>query len=908
MRFLSTLFLLLSFSFAYSQSFQISGKVIDEKGRPLESATVYLEKATDSSLVTYSISEPDGSFELNGNTSAENTNLSISFAGYQTFRQQLKLEEEIALETITMEVQNNELDEVLINATSPPITLKKDTLEFNADSFKTRPDANLEELLRKLPGVEIDSDGQITVNGRPVSRLLVNGEEFFGDDPQIATKNLPKEIIEKIQVTDTKTRAQEFTGEDGDPDNKSINITIKEDKNRGLFSRATAGGGTNERYELSAIGNYFKDNMRLSVLASSNNINSSGFSYDEVFGMMGRSAGRNVFGNNGSGITKAETAGLNYVNKWNDDKYKLSGDYFFGKNDTERRTVTQRENILPDNRYFTNSEQRSNLVNNSHRANTRFEIEFDTLTRLSIRPRFNANFGKSNRFSSEESLDGDSELINDTETSNEEDLKSMDFSNNLDFIKRFGNRGAFFSAEFSHSHSRQENDNFFYSESRFYEEGEEVTEVQDQFIDDNDNRDAYSFEVRQRSVLTDQLFLDLSYELEYSNTNNERYVYEAENANGEYNNINEELSNDFEVTTRRHIPNAGLNYEGDTWRINTDVGLLHTRLENENFLEDVNFDNTYNNLFLRARVRYELERSKSLTINYNTNANVPSIGQLQPVVDRTNPLNVRVGNPELRPTFSQNIRLNYRNFDFSTRTGIFSWFNMNFTDNNVVSVTTVDEDLRRRTTYTNVNGAMSADLGTFYNKQYKKDAREFRYRLGLRGNYNRNIGFTNEVQYMAERYSVSPSLRFTFAIEELLDINPNYELTYNDTQYDINPDRNEDFVNHRIGIQTTSYWPENVVFGNDISYNYFGNVSPGFDNTSILWNMSLGYQFWDEDATLKVKVYDLLDQNIDTRRVIGDDFIQDTSNLILTRYAMLSFTYKFERFGGIDRNGGRGRR
>ncbi len=907
MKFLSTFFLLLCFSIAHSQSFEITGSVVDEEGRPLPSATIYLEKATDSSLVTYSISEPDGTFQLNGNTSAKNADMSISFAGYRTHRQRLEIQKEINLDTISMEIQNNQLDEVLVNATSPPITLKKDTLEFNADSFKTRPDANLEELMRKLPGVEIDSDGQITVNGRPVSRVLVNGEEFFGDDPQIATKNLPKEIIEKIQVTDTKTRAQEFTGEDGDPDNKSINITIKEDKNRGLFSRATAGGGTNDRYELSAIGNYFQDDMRLSVLASSNNINSSGFSYDEVFGMMGRTAGRNVFGNNGSGITKAETAGLNYVNKWDDDKYELSADYFFGKNDTERRSVTERENILPDNRYFTNSEQQSNLVNNSHRANTRFEIEFDSLTRLSIRPRFNANFGNSSRYSMEESLDENSELVNNTETNNQEELQSMDFSNSVDFIKRFGGRGAYLRADLSHSHNQQENDNFFYSESLFFEDGEEQAEFQDQFIDEDDSRDSYSFQVSQRSVLADQFFLDVSYDLDYSNSSNKRYVYESEAADGNYNTLNEELSNDFEVNTTRHVPNAGLNYEGETWRINTDVGLLHTQLENENFLEDATLDNTYNNLFVRARVRYELERSKSLTVSYNTNANVPSIQQLQPVTDRTNPLNIRRGNPGLRPTFSQNIRLNYRNFDFSTRTGVFSWFNMNFTDNNVVAVTTVDEDLVRTTTYTNVDGAMNADLGTFYNKQYKKDAREFRYRLGMRGNYNRNIGFTNDVQYTAERYSLSPSLQFTFAIEELLDINPSYELTYNDTQYDINPNRNEDFVNHRIGFQATSFWPENVVFGNDISYNYFGNVSPGFDNTSILWNMSLGYQFWDEDATLKVKVYDLLDQNIDTRRIIGDDFIQDTSNLILTRYAMLSFTYKFEKFGGIDRDG-RGRR
>ena len=266
---------------------------------------------------------------------------------------------------------DNALDEVTLTATRAPITIKKDTLEFNANSFDTRQDANLEDLMKKLPGVEVDSDGNITVNGKPVSRILVNGKEFFGNDPKIATKNLPKEIIDKIQVTDTKTKSEEFTGKAGDPDNKTINIELKEDKNKGYFSRLTAGGGTDDRYELSGIGNYFKDELRVSVLASSNNINSSGFSFDEVFDMMGGNARSVRFSSNGSfsingngfgssgGITKSETAGFNFVNEWDNDM-ELSVDYFYGKNDTETRTRVERENILPDSRYFTNSESSSN--------------------------------------------------------------------------------------------------------------------------------------------------------------------------------------------------------------------------------------------------------------------------------------------------------------------------------------------------------------------------------------------------------------------------------------------------------------------------------------------------------------------------------------------------------------------
>ncbi|MCM4156677.1 outer membrane beta-barrel protein [Gramella sp. AN32] len=902
-------FLLILFvtSFSYSQEFTITGKIINEDNTPLESATVYAEKLVDSSLVTYTISEKDGHFELRGNTDAESINFLISYAGYVPQKQRVVLKPNIDLGNIRMQVMDNTLGEIEVVADRAPITIKKDTLEFNANSFNTRQDANLEDLMKKLPGVEVDSQGNITVNGKPVSRILVNGKEFFGDDPKIATKNLPKEIIEKVQVTDTKTKSEEFTGKAGNPDDKTINIELKEDKNKGYFARVTAGGGTDDRYELSGIGNYFKDDLRLSVLASSNNINSSGFSFDEVFDMMGRNA-RSIninsngsfglnglnFGNSG-GITKAETAGLNFTNEWKNGM-ELNADYFFGRNDTDTRTVIERENILPDSRYFTNSTNTSNLQNDSHRASFRYEVEFDTLTRLSISPRLNGNFGNSNRFRFQETLDENMQLQNSTETTEDEDLRNINFSNNMDFIKRFGSRGSYLQLELRHSLTDRENNNYYFSESFFQRNGEDQVQVQDQYIDEDENSTSFEVGASKRSVLAEDLFLDVNYKFETSKSRNTRNVYDA--MNGGYTNLNELLSNDFEVHSYVHTPNAGINYEGETWRIDTELGLLSTTLKTDNFINNISFDNTYNNVYVDANVRYSVERSKSLRFGYSTNANVPSVRQLQPVEDRTNPLNIVVGNPELRPAFNQRFNFNYRNFDFASRSGIFSYFNVNFRDNQVVAVSRIDEDFIRRTTYTNVDGVINVNLGANYSKNYKKDAKEFRYRVGLGGGYDRNVGFINGAKYVSDQFSFSPSVQLTYAIDELFEINPSYSLSYNDISYDINPDRDQSYTNHNIGLATTSYWPKNVVFGNDISYNYFGNVSPGFDNTSLLWNVSLGYQFLKDNATVKVKVYDLLDQNVDTRRLVGDDYIQDVNNLILTRYAMLSFTYKLSSFGG----------
>ena len=469
------LFVLLFSAFAVqAQQFQIKGKIVNaEDGKSLPSATLFVEEIADSTLVAYTISNEEGEFLIEGSTSSDSLRLVSNYAGYFPLVQTISLEREVIdLGILEMKVATNELGEVIVVANRAPVTIKSDTLQFNAGSFSTRPDANLEDVLKKLPGVEVDSEGNITVNGKPVSRILVNGEEFFGTDPKIATKNLPKEIIDKIQVVNTKTKTEEFTGKAGNPDDKTINITLQEDKDHGYFARATAGGGTDERYELSGIMNYFDGDLRISGLASSNNINSPGFSFDEVFDMMGGRASRISIRGNGSfgingmqfggagGITQSETAGLNFTDKWK-DKYELTGNYFYGGNKTRTRTLVERETFLPEGNYFTETASAGKLVNDSHRADLAFEVQFDTLTRLSIRPGIRINDGFSRRTRTSETYDSDLVLNNSSTSQDNEELHSTDFNNDISFIRRFGGRGAYLQASFRNENERQDTDNLF---------------------------------------------------------------------------------------------------------------------------------------------------------------------------------------------------------------------------------------------------------------------------------------------------------------------------------------------------------------------------------------------------------------------------------------------------------------
>ncbi len=911
---------ILLFCNAFSQEFLVKGQVVDAlTNEKLSSATVFVESLQDSTLLNYTISNSTGEFELLFKTKEEQAKLSISYVGKLPFVQRLPLTTpSIELGVLKLEDLTDNLDEVLVNVDRSPITIKRDTLEFNAASFKTRPDANLEDTLKQLPGVEVDASGNITVNGSPVQRILVNGREFFGNDPKIATKNLPKDIINKIQVVDTKTQSQEFTGEEGDSENKTINITIDKEKNRGFFSRATQGGGTDDRYEMSGIANYFEDDLRLSVLASSNNINSSGFTFDEVFDAMGRRAatvtgGRGGnFGINGAnsgnntGITKSETAGLNFVNEW-DKIYEVSSDYFFGSNKTDTRTSTRRENILPDRTFFTNSERNSRRNNDSHRGNVNFTYKPDTLTRINIRPSINLSKGVNQSSSISESLSESGDLINTSEIENRSENLNFNFNNTLSVTRKFGSRGAFLDVSLDNDNNKSESDNFLFSNRQTFGTNADLEE-QDQLISENSNSETYKVATRYRSVMADNLFLDVSYSYEIEASKNERNVFDFDETTNTYTNFNQDLSNEFEVKGETHIPRVGLRYEGDKLRTGFNVGLLNTQLKTENLIQNVEFRNEFNNLFTSANLRYEFQRSKRINISYRNSNNIPSIQQLQPVPIQTDPLNIIEGNPNLNPSFNQNLRINFNNFDFRTRSGYGVFFNYTYITDQVVSVSFTDLDLIRRTTFDNISGAQNANLNVYYSKQIRTENKAiYRLRGNISGQYEKNLGFTNGVQFQSENYVVSPNLSLTYEKDQTLTLTPGVGVDYNLRNYNINSNRNEEFTNLNFSLATTTYWPRHVVFGNDLTYFKFGNVAADFRSSSLQWNMSLGYQFAKDAATLKFKIYDLLDQNIGTRRQTGDDFVQDTDQLILERYFMLSFTYKFNKFSGTQPNSRRRR-
>ncbi|MEL4306568.1 outer membrane beta-barrel protein [Joostella sp. CR20] len=907
------LFLIIGF-YSYAQEYEITGRVIDQNtNEPLEASTIYAERVQDSTMLSYTISEPDGIFHLDLNTSEKKVNLFITYNGYTPVKKSITIDKRIiSLGDIKLTIQAEQLEGVSVVGERVPIKISRDTLEFNAGSFKTRPDANVEDVLKKLPGVEVDTEGKITVNGKEVNKVLVNGQVFFSDDPKVATKSLPKEIIDKIQISDTKSKTQEFTGDDGDGETKTINITIKKDKNKGYMGRASLGYGTDERYQVNGLLNYFKDKERISFIASSNNINNAGFSFDEIYDMVGNTRGgystlndNGLVNNYGRGITTSSTIGASYANA-EKDAYELSANYFFAYSDSYNNQKTSRENLLPEGSFFTDSESRFEGSTNSNKGSANLEFDIDETLRISLEPSLNVTRTNSFDTSATSSTNVDGELSNSNDVQTVDDGLQRNFSNNLNVLKKLDSIGKFIRFTFSNANNKNENESNFQSTREVFGDNASLENV-NQFTTTDNRTDNYNVELSYRQPLGNQYFLDFGYGYSTKKQRNENDVFDFDASSDGYTDFNDDLSTNFEFTNNQQTPSFGIRRDGEKWRWRIGADYALTDISNKDFLHEGTFKRNYENFLLNASSTYRFSQNMRFRVNYRTSIDVPSVGQLQPVVNINNPLNIRQGNPDLDVSKTHRLSLNFNNFNWRERTGIFVYAGGEIQDDKVVSVTTTDEDLLRTTTFTNVNGNYNAYLGLGYTKQIKKDTTytvKFNFRPNV--NYSRDVSFNNGQELVAKQFSVSPRISTTFNYLELLEIEPGYNISYNNTKYNIERFEDIEFISHTASLRTTTYWPENVVWGNDINYNYNGNVSDDFDKDALFWNMSLGYQFLDKRATFKVLAYDLLNQNNNVSRTTGADYIQDYQSTVLTQYFMASLSIKFDRFGGKPGPGGPG--
>ena len=895
---------------------EIKGKILEKNTQvPLESATVYLSSVIDSTVIDYTITDKNGFFLMKTRKIDTPVFLKISYIGYETFKQELKVIADNKDFGILYLIESSKvLGEVTIKSEAPPIRIKKDTLEFNVSSFKVRPDSNVETLLKQLPGVEVSPEGKITVNGKEVNQVLVNGKPFFDKDGKIALQSLPSDIINKVQISDTKTKKEELTKSAASSNNASINLTIDEDKNKGLFGKFMGGYGSDSRYESSALINYFKNKRKISVLASSNNINSTGFSMDEVFDNMG--GGRNTpyyFNNDGSygignlrfgggkGIMRSNLVGVNYADEWIKD-LETNGSYFFSSSNAKNLNRTKQVNLLPTGNLTTASTAATNQENSGHNLNFNFEYKIDSTATITLTPKFATATSKYKENSQQSSFDNSNQLLNDNTSEEYTSSDKTNFSNTVNFNKAFRRKGKYLNLMFENINTNEDGTAKNKSITQFYQNGN-PDDNRDQTRKDRNSKDSYASEIEFTQPLTDSLSVKLGIYARWEKTSEDKKAYDFNAISEFYDDFNAPLSNEYTSEMTIITPKSGISIQRKKFNFDVSVGTTVTDMHNTSLYlgNSTILNKNYIFPYLTAYGGYRFDKAKSLWVSYEYLGGFPTAIQLLPIENLADPLNTFIGNPNLRIDDGHNINLNYNNYDYATRSGYNMYLGGEYYNNKIVASTNYDLNGKRTTSFDNASGTYDFYLGAHWNKSIKKGAHTFKPALSFNSEIGKSKGYTDTKLVTSNSVVYIPRISLSYEYGELLTITPSYRLTYTKTEYTNYSLSSASNVVHKANIETTTYWPKNWVFGNDFGYTFNSNIADGFKKDFYLWNSSLAYSFFNKKITAKVKVYDLLNQNQSATRTISPTTIRDEENVVLKRYLMFSLTYKIEKFAGKEK-------
>ncbi|WP_422006930.1 outer membrane beta-barrel protein [Roseivirga pacifica] len=917
-------------SMAQAQFWVIKGTVLDSaEQKPLQQSTVVLLNQQDSTMRAFS-TDLEGQFRITG-VADGNYQLAISFVGFKSYQIGLEVQgKSLDLGNIILAEDFKSLDEVTVEGLAQRVVQNGDTTEMIASAFKTNPDATAGDLLEKMPGIVVQN-GTVQAQGETVQRVLVDGREFFGDDPNAALQNLPAEIIERIQVYDQASDQAQFTGFTDGETTKTLNIITKASMRNGEFGKVYGGVGTDERYNVGGSINLFREKSRTTILAQTNNINIQNFSTSDLLGITaggrrgggrgGRGGGGGAPGGGGfsggsntsdflvgqeSGISETKAFGINYSYEPT-DKLKLTASYFFNQSDNNANEQLWRNYTLPENEGQTYDELSLNESTNiNHRFSAELEYKIDDKNSILVRPRLTLQNNSGISSTSGQTMSFD-DLLNESNTSNSSDLTAYTFSNNLLYRHAFEKRGRTFSINLNTNMNGNTGDAYLLSENIFYADN-------DRKVNFNQNSDLLQDGLNLRvnatytEPLTDKSQLLASYQYGYQYTDSDKETYDFNEGTGEYSDLNTTLSNTFKSDYVTHSASLGYNLRGTNANLSLRGTFQNANLDNEQtFPLEGTTARTFNNFLPTANYRYRFSRGESLSINYRTSTDAPSVTQLQNVIDNTDPLNISAGNPTLDQAYQHAATVRYNKVDMESSSNFFTMFSGTYSDNYIGNTTVV-----AGSTPVEVDG-ITLEPGARYSKPTNLSGywniRSFiSYGLPL-GGIKSNLNFTGSLSYNKTpevindelNYAKTPTAGLGLVLSSNISEKVDFTLSSNSSFSNV--------TNTLDGIDATSYFTQssrlrmNLIFGKDwvyrttVNHTLYSGLSEGYNQNFVLWNMELGKKIIQQKAEIKLSVFDLLKQNQSISRSVTGSYIQDSQTQILTQYFMLSFVFNIRSFG-----------
>ena len=927
--FAATIFFFCSLSWSQGT---LKGKITDSAtAKPLGFATVTVFKASDTAIITYRLSTPDGDFRVPGIPLDVNCRVVISYSGYSIFRKEFIItapQTTVDIGLIPLPTDAKTLDEILVYAERPPVIMKKDTIEFNASAFKTLPNALVEDLLKKLPGVMVDKEGNIVVNGKPVNRILVDGKTFFGDDPKMATRNLPANVIDKVQVTDDKEELMRNGDDNLNNVGKVINITLKKGVKKGWFGKLYAGGGTDKLYEAGGIANVYRDTLQISVLGYLNNLNRTGFSYSELMSAGGfdrirsnsASNSTSVWNNPGGsgisinginfggsqnfgGISTSKGVGFN-INHAPNKKQSLYLQYFHGNVNSDRLTNTNLAQYNGDTIISTRTRLTGDFITHTHNFGAGARLKPDSVTNILINASYLIGLQDEERLSD---IIGDNNKVGPLSVGDVDqfnDAKTYVYRHNV-AITRLSKKKKGRRLNINHNVDINNRYNDYMSESDisyYYPVAYDslYAQLRKESIPRTDIMNMFNYS----EPLDKHFTIRLAGRHEYSKINNGVSTYNRVNSNDKFDVLNTLLSSDFRRISHRGFVGIGLEYKWKDLTITPQVRLLDQHVNNR-----LVSSNTYIRQKQFAVLPVFSVVYKQLNINYNRDVILPGFNSLNPVIDLSNPYFIVKGNPGLLSSKRDNISLNYYFNDPKRFINVGGYVSGGFTKNDIVQSITVDSRGVQISMPVNANGSRNYSMNWNINKQYKnKQNRIFMWNTGNWMGVNKGRLLFNGIETWQTTFNYNHWFGIGLNLNDKFEWNMNYSFGKNFTRYTSSYFKELKVSQYDWGNELVLRWPKHLIWETQISYAYNGSIPKGYPRETIRWNGALNITMLKNEAgVLKLAVNDFLDRNQSIWVNANRNTITTTENNILGRYFLATFSYNVRPAGVKRKVGGRER-